>query len=71
MRNSLRLFHDLKQYITIFASLKQMYMTRKQVKDYFINKKDIPCPLTDKLVKAGYQQIVSNGTRCNSYQSLT
>jgi hypothetical protein len=32
-------------------------MTIKQVKDYFIDKNDVPCPMTEKLVKAGYQQI--------------
>ena len=32
-------------------------MTVDQVKEYFIDKKDEPCPLTKKLVKAGYQQI--------------
>jgi hypothetical protein len=32
-------------------------MTIKQVKDYFIEKNDVPCPMTEKLVKAGYQQI--------------
>ena len=32
-------------------------MTINQVKDYFIDKNDVPCPITEKLVKAGYQQI--------------
>lgn len=31
-------------------------MNINQVRNYFINKDDIPCPLTEKLVKAGYQQ---------------
>ncbi len=31
-------------------------MTIQQVKDYFIDKRQVPCPLTERLVKAGYQQ---------------
>ena len=31
-------------------------MTIGEVKRAFIDKKDIPCPLTEALVKAGYQQ---------------
>ena len=31
-------------------------MTIEQVKEYFIDKEHVPCPLTEKLVKAGYQQ---------------
>lgn len=31
-------------------------MTIKTIKEYYSDKKDIPCPLTEKLVKAGYQQ---------------
>ena len=32
-------------------------MTIKQVKEFFIGMEEIPCPLTERLVKAGYQQI--------------
>jgi hypothetical protein len=32
-------------------------MTIKQVKEFFIDKEHAPCPLTEKLVKAGYQQV--------------
>ena len=32
-------------------------MTIKQVKEFFIDKERVPCPLTEKLVKAGYQQV--------------
>ena len=31
-------------------------MTIEQVKEYFIDKEHVPCPLSEKLVKAGYQQ---------------
>ena len=31
-------------------------MNTKQVKDYYENKKGGQCPLTEKLIKAGYQQ---------------
>lgn len=31
-------------------------MNIEQVKNYYESKKDIPCPLTEKLIKAGYQQ---------------
>lgn len=27
-----------------------------QVKQFFSNKKEMPCPLTERLIKAGYQQ---------------
>lgn len=32
-------------------------MTTGQVKEFFCDKENVPCPLTEKLVKAGYQQI--------------
>ena len=32
-------------------------MTIGQVKNYFVDKENVPCPLTEKLVGAGYQQI--------------
>lgn len=32
-------------------------MTINQVKEFFIDKEHAPCPLTEKLVKAGYQQV--------------
>ena len=32
-------------------------MTTEQVKIFFSNKENVPCPFTEKLVKAGYQQI--------------
>lgn len=32
-------------------------MTIQQVKDFFIDKEHVSCPLTEKLVKAGYQQV--------------
>ena len=32
-------------------------MTTGQVKHFFCDKENVPCPLTEKLVKAGYQQI--------------
>lgn len=51
------MFHDLKQFMPIFAPSNKTIMTIEQVKDYFIDKKEVPCPLTEKLVKAGYQQI--------------
>ena len=31
-------------------------MNIRQVKQFFSNKKDAPCPLTELLIKAGYQQ---------------
>ena len=31
-------------------------MTIEQVNKYFIDKEDVPCPLTKRLVGAGYQQ---------------
>lgn len=38
-------------------SKKEVRMKFKQVKSYFINKEHVPCPLTEILVKAGYQQV--------------
>jgi len=32
-------------------------MNTKQVESYYKNKNNYPCPLTEKLIKAGYQQI--------------
>ena len=32
-------------------------MTIEQVKDFFIGMEEVSCPLTEKLVKAGYQQV--------------
>ena len=32
-------------------------MTIEQVKEFFVDKEHISCPLTEKLVKAGYQQV--------------
>lgn len=32
-------------------------MTIKQIKEYFICMENRPCPLTEKLVAAGYQQV--------------
>ena len=31
-------------------------MNVRQVKEFFEDKKDTPCPLTERLIKAGYQQ---------------
>jgi len=31
-------------------------MNVKQVFDFYIKKKDYPCPITERLIKAGYQQ---------------
>lgn len=31
-------------------------MNIRQVKEFFEDKKDVPCPLTERLIKAGYQQ---------------
>ena len=31
-------------------------MNVRQVKEFFVDKKDTPCPLTERLIKAGYQQ---------------
>ena len=31
-------------------------MNIRQVKQFFSNKKEAPCPLTERLIKAGYQQ---------------
>jgi len=31
-------------------------MNIRQVKEFFTDKKNTPCPLTEKLIKAGYQQ---------------
>ena len=31
-------------------------MTIEQVYNYFKDKEDVPCPLTERLVGAGYQQ---------------
>ncbi|MBR5408949.1 hypothetical protein IK112_03375 [Candidatus Saccharibacteria bacterium] len=31
-------------------------MNIRQVKEFFKDKKEAPCPLTEKLIKAGYQQ---------------
>lgn len=31
-------------------------MNIRQVKEFFKDKKDAPCPLTERLIKAGYQQ---------------
>lgn len=31
-------------------------MNTKQVRSYYENKNDFPCPFTEKLIKAGYQQ---------------
>ena len=31
-------------------------MIIRQVEDYYKDKKDTPCPLTEQLIKAGYQQ---------------
>jgi len=31
-------------------------MNIRQVKEFFKNKKDVPYPLTERLIKAGYQQ---------------
>ena len=32
-------------------------MTIQQMKEFFLNFEHTPCPLTEKLVKAGYQQV--------------
>ena len=32
-------------------------MTFQQVKEFFIDKEHCPCPLTDMLIKSGYQQV--------------
>ena len=31
-------------------------MNIHQVEEFFKDKKDTPCPLTERLIKAGYQQ---------------
>ena len=31
-------------------------MNIRQVKEFFMDKKNTPCPLTERLIKAGYQQ---------------
>ena len=31
-------------------------MNIRQVKEFFEDKKNTPCPLTERLIKAGYQQ---------------
>lgn len=31
-------------------------MTAEQIRKFYENKKDTPCPLTEKLIKSGYQQ---------------
>lgn len=31
-------------------------MNIRQVEEFFKDKKDVPCPLTERLIKAGYQQ---------------
>lgn len=31
-------------------------MDIRQVKEFFKDKKNTPCPLTERLIKAGYQQ---------------
>ena len=31
-------------------------MNIRQVKEFFKDKKNTPCPLTERLIKAGYQQ---------------
>lgn len=40
----------------LFKNLKGLKMNTKQVRSYYENKKDFPCDLTKKLIKAGYQQ---------------
>ena len=39
-------------------------MTIKQVKDYFFDKENVQCPLTEKLVNSGYQQISGGYIDC-------
>ena len=41
-------------------------MNTAQVRSYYENKENYPCPLTEKLIKAGYQQ----SNRKNSYISF-
>ncbi|MGB3161777.1 MAG: hypothetical protein WBA84_11085 [Carnobacterium sp.] len=36
-------------------------MNIKQVRSYYENKENYPCPLTEKLIKAGYQQAKGHG----------
>lgn len=36
-------------------------MEAKQVRSYYENKENYPCPLTEKLIKAGYQQDKDRG----------
>ncbi len=31
-------------------------MTVKEIREFYENKKDLPCPITEKFIKAGYQQ---------------
>lgn len=40
---------------TIISKIKTM--TIASVKKYFLDKEYVPCPLTEKLVKAGYHQV--------------
>lgn len=41
---------------TTILKRKGLKMNTKQVRSYYENKHDFPCPLTEKLIKAGYQQ---------------
>ena len=46
-------------------------MNIRQVEQFFSNKKDVPCPLTERLIKAGYQQTSGGYIDIAKRQGLT
>ena len=44
--------------------LEEIKILVKQVRSYFEKKANYPCPLTEKLIKAGYQQNIHYGYMC-------
>lgn len=46
-------------------------MNIRQVEQFFKDKKDVPCPLTERLIKAGYQQTGGGYIKIARDQGLT
>lgn len=46
---------------TSFKLLEDIKVDVKQIRSYYENKEKYPCPLTEKLIKSGYQQKKGSG----------
>jgi hypothetical protein len=56
LKRNVIMFFYFVHYKILFTNCKGLKMNTKQVRSYYEKKKDFPCPLTEKLIKAGYQQ---------------